>query len=227
MGSTPRMLRSHRQRGFLVVADPGLQGGVAFTLNINTGNPYVIQSVTAITGIHGLAVAADGGVFMSRSDGHVDRWLPDSYATIVGRVSTAPIFPGGQRVLGMVFGPDGQLYMGSSNGGIKRARVVPMGSEFRLMDVVDHGSFTGAANDLAVDVDGRIYVADHTGTTGTRLAIVPPGGVGAVLRVDAVLGRLSGLAWGRGWLQCNDLYVTDVGGPARRYATGRPALDLP
>jgi len=128
----------------------------------------------------------------------------------------------------LAFGPDGQLYMGSSNGGIKRARVVQVAArDFRLMDVVDHGSFTGAANDLAVDVDGRIYVADHTGTSGTRLAILPPGGTGAVQRIDAVLGRLAGLAFGRGVLQCDDLYITDVGGPAFRYDVGRLALDLP
>jgi hypothetical protein len=47
------------------------------------------------------------------------------------------------------------------------------------------------------------------------------------MRVDAVLGRLSGLAWGRGWLQCSDLYVSDIGGPALRYGAGRLALDLP
>ena len=227
-GSTPRVLRSHRQRGYLVVSDPGLQGGVAYTVNVAGPSPYLGQTTSAIPGIHGLAIAADGGVFISRGDGHIDRWMPDSYEFIHGRASTAPIFPAGQRVLGLAFGPDGQLYMGSSNGGIKRARVVQVAArDFRLMDVVDHGSFTGAANDLAVDVDGRVYVADHTGTTGTRLAIVPPGGTGAVQRIDAILGRLAGLAFGRGVLQCDDLYITDVGGPAFRYGVGRLALDLP
>ncbi len=227
-GSTPRVLRSHRQRGYLVVSDPGLQGGVAYTVNVAGPSPYLGQTTSAIPGIHGLAIAADGGVFISRGDGHIDRWMPDSYEFIYGRASTAPIFPAGQRVLGLAFGPDGQLYMGSSNGGIKRARVVQVAArDFRLMDVVDHGSFTGAANDLAVDVDGRVYVADHTGTTGTRLAIVPPGGTGAVQRIDAILGRLAGLAFGRGVLQCDDLYITDVGGPAFRYGVGRLALDLP
>jgi hypothetical protein len=226
-GSTPRILRTDHQRGYVVVADPALQGGVAYTLGLTTDAPYVVQSVTAITGIHGLAVAADGGVFMSRSDGHIWRWRPDAYDLIIGPVTTGPIFPAGQRVLGMAFGVDGQLYMGSSNGGIKRARVMQTGDTVRLMDVVDYGSFNGAANDLAVDVDGRIYVADHTGITGARLAIVPPGGVGAPMRVDAVLGRLSGLAWGRGPFRCDDLYVTDVGGTVRRYAAGHLALDLP
>jgi len=227
-GSTPRVLRSHRQRGYLVVSDPGLQGGVAYTVNVAGPSPYLGQTTSAIPGIHGLAIAADGGVFISRGDGHIDRWMPDSYEYIYGRASTAPIFPAGQRVLGLAFGPDGQLYMGSSNGGIKRARVVQMAArDFRLMDVVDHGSFTGAANDLAVDVDGRIYVADHTGTTGARLAILPPGGAGAVQRIDAILGRLAGLAFGRGVLQCDDLYITDVGGPAFRHDVGRLALDLP
>jgi hypothetical protein len=28
-------------------------------------------------------------------------------------------------------------------------------------------------------------------------------------------------------LQCDDLYVTDLGGPAFRYPVGRLALDLP
>ena len=228
MGSTPRMLRTHRQKGYLVVADPGLQGGKAFTLNIAGTIPNVVQSTSAIAGIHGLAIAADGGVFISGADGHVDRWMPDSYTYIFDRVSTAPIFPAGQRVFGLAFGLDGQLYMGSSNGGLKRGRVVQLSAtDFQLMDVVDHGSFTGAANDLAVDVDGRVYVADHTGNTRTRLAIVPPGGVGTVQRIDAILGRLSGLAFGRGNLQCDDLYVTDLGGPAWRYDAGRFALDLP
>jgi hypothetical protein len=228
MGSTPRMLRTHRQRGYLLVADPGLQGGKAFTLNIAGPTPTVVQSTSAIAGIHGLAIATDGSVFISGADGHVDRWMPDPYTYIFSRVSTAPIFPAGQRVLGLAFGLDGQLFMGSSNGGIKRARVVQMSAtDFRLMDVVDHGSFIGAANDLAVDVDGRVYVADHTGTTRTRLAIVPPGGVGPVQRIDAILGRLSGLAFGRGNLQCDDLYVTDLDGPAFRYDAGRLVLDLP
>ena len=228
MGSTPRMLRTHRQKGFLVVADPGLQTGIAFTVNIAGTLPNIAQTTSPIAGIHGLAVAPDGGVFISRGDGHVDRWQPDQYTYMYDRVSTTPIFPAGQRVLGMTFGLDGQLYMGSSNGGIKRARVVQLSAtDFQLMDVVDHGTFLGTANDLAVDVDGRVYVADHTGNTRTRLAIVPPGGVGTVQRIDAILGRLSGLAFGRGNLQCDDLYVTDLGGPALRYDTGRSVLDLP
>jgi hypothetical protein len=229
VGATPRMLRTQTNR-FVVVADPGLQGGVVYSLPIASNAPGIVQSVPGITGIHGLAVAADGAVFASRSDGHVDRWLPDNYRTIHSTVTTAPVFPAGQRVLGMAFGLDGLLYMGSSNGGIKRARVVQTGpdaADFRLMDVTDYGSFTGVANDLAVDVDGRIYVADHTGTTRTRLAVVPPGGVGAAVRVDAVQGRLSGLAWGRGTLTCSDLYVTDLGGVTQRWGAGHLALDLP
>jgi hypothetical protein len=228
-GATPRMLRTQTNR-FVVVADPGVQNGVVYTLLLASDAPQIIQSVPGITGIHGLAVAADGAVFASRSDGHVDRWMPDNYRTIHAPVTTAPVFPGGQRVLGMAFGLDGLLYMGSNGGGIKRARVVQTGpglTDFRLMDITNYGSFTGTANDLAVDVDGRIYVSDHTGNTNTRLAIVPPGGVGTVMRVDALMGRLSGLAWGRGTLACSDLYVTDLGGVTRRWGAGHLALDLP
>jgi hypothetical protein len=229
VGAAPRMLRTQTNR-FVVVADPGLQGGVVYTLPIGNPRPDIVQSVPGVTGIHGLAVAADGAVFLSRSDGHVNRFMPDSYRTIHAPVTTAPVFPAGQRVLGMAFGLDGLLYMGSNNGGIKRARVArtgPEATDFQLMDITDHGSFNGAANDLAVDVDGRIYVADHTGTTSTRLAVVPPGGAGPAMRIDAVMGRLSGLAWGRGTLACSDLYITDLGGVTRRWGAGHLALDLP
>ena len=99
-------------------------------------------------------------MFVSSSDGYVYRLVVD-LVPIRNMTTTAPIFPGGQRPLGLAFGPGGYLYVGSSNGRIKRFRLL----NNMLVEGTDHGQFSGAASDLAFDTQGRLYVADGAATS--------------------------------------------------------------
>lgn len=226
-GARPRLLRTDQARGYLVVADPNVQGGMAYTIGVYRTPPQIVQQSQPIPGAHGLAIAPDGGIMVSSSNGHVYRWDTNPYEPSTLPITTATVFPSPQRPLGLAFGPDGLLYIGSSNGGIKRGRLEQLpGGAFRLTNLENYTlpTFAASSNDLAFDVDGRLYVADHTGTTRASLAIIAPDRT--VERVAAINGRLSGLAFGRGGIACGDLYVSDIVGQTQRYPTGHDALDM-
>jgi hypothetical protein len=215
-GTQPRLLRLDNARELLHVSDTG--GGNLFSIGYTRMPVFVRNSTSGLAGIHGLAVAEDGAVFVSSSDGYVYRLVVD-LVPIRNMTTTAPIFPAGQRPLGLAFGPGGYLYVGSSNGRIKRFRVL----NNMLVEGTDHGGFSGAASDLAFDTQGRLYVADGAATSRPVSIVAPDGTVST----SGPNGLYSGLAFGRGMLTCQELYASDSVGPARTIATAAPSLNLP
>ncbi|HEY0713496.1 MAG TPA: hypothetical protein VGF45_12535, partial [Polyangia bacterium] len=131
-------------------------------------------------------------------------------------------FPTGQRPLGLALAPNGRLFVGSSNGGIKHYRV----EGAKLLDGMPYGTYTGSANDLAFDVTGRLYVADHIGTTARPLVQITNNGT-SINPLSQVTGQLSALAFGRGALRCDDLYVGDAAAVAHRWMAPAQGIDTP
>jgi streptogramin lyase len=213
----PRLLRMENSRELLFVSDIGL--GNLYAIGYSRLPLLIRITQGGIPAAHGLAVAADGSVFVSSGDGNVHRVVADVVPSKLP-ATAGPIFPAGQRPLGMAFGPGGYLYVGSSNSGIKRFQV----QNNMLVGGVDHGTFNGAASDLAFDVQGRLYIAD-AGSTARALAVIEPNGSALLSRTPA--GMYSGLAFGRGVLSCLDLYAADSVAAARVFPASALSLDLP
>jgi hypothetical protein len=214
----PRVLRVDSARNILFV--PCLGGGVVYAISTASGFP--VYTGTGFNAPHGVAVAADGFAYISGGDGHIEQVLPDLSGAQRAVATNAPVFAGGQRPLGLAFGPSGHLFIGSSNGAIKRYRV----QGGKLVEGVDYGTFSGPASDLAFDVEGRLFIAGVVGSTARQLYQVQPNG-GTSSPVTQVMGRLSGLAFGRGTLACRDLYVGAEGEATKVWTSPQLGLALP
>jgi streptogramin lyase len=203
------------QRKLLYLAN--FSGNAIFSIKTTDSMPAA--TATGVAAPHGLAVGDDGFLYVTISDGQVLRMSPDLAGWNVTHATAMPMFPAGQRGLALAFGPSGDLFVGSSSGAIKRFRV----AAGKLSDPVDQTGVLGAVNALAFDIDGRLYVASTVGTTSQALNQIAPGALVA-LPVVGVTGRLSALAFGRGALDCHDLYVADLAGAAKRVMVAQPGL---
>jgi hypothetical protein len=217
-GTQIRGLRVDSQRDLIYLAN--FSGNAIFSIYMHDGSPSI--TVNNVSAPHGLAVAPDGYFYSTTSDGHIQRYLVDLSGVHRNTATAMPVFPAGQRGLGLAFGPSGYLFVGSSSGAIKRLEI----AGDKLINPVDQTGVLGAVNDLAFDVDGRLYVASSVGTTPQALNQIAPGALVA-LPVIGTAGRLSALAFGRGALDCHDLYAADLAGAAKRAVVPQPGLGTP
>jgi sugar lactone lactonase YvrE len=161
-----------------------------------------------------LAVDRDGDIYFSeRGDGKIHRVTPDG-----ARNEVTPEPVGNQNSPGaLVFGPDGALYVGTFNGPVVR---------LELADGVERnrspwGGFEGRANGMAFDGRGRLYVGTYvTGGGDAQLVRVDGADADAVVVQEGV--QFSSLAFGRGALDCKDLYIAMPAGPMLRLETDTP-----
>jgi len=156
-------------------------------------------------------VGPDGAVYFSDSgDGHIHRVSPDGITSIV----TASAILGPSGPAGLAFGNHGELYVGvSPDGPIYRINLVNgvETSRARFGDVVAWG------NGLVVDSAGSLYVSTYSSLGQARVWRVPANGLGAtVVLTGASFGSM---AFGRGALDCLDLYVAVLAGPLQRLRT--------
>jgi len=158
-----------------------------------------------------VVVGPDGAVYFSeKGDGRIHRVLPDGTMGIV----TPGAIPGPSTPAGLAFGNQGELYVGVS----------PDGPVYRL-DVIDgvetsrapFGDLVAWSNGLVVDSAGRLYVSTYSSLGQGRVWRVPANGLGAtVVLTGAGFGSM---AFGRGALDCVDLYVAVPFGPLQRIRT--------
>jgi sugar lactone lactonase YvrE len=160
-------------------------------------------------------VGPDGAVYFSDSgDGHIHRVSPEGTTTIV----TASAILGPNGPAGLAFGNQGQLYVGvSPDGPIYRLNLADgvETSRARFGDLVAWG------NGLVVDRAGSLYVSTYSRVGQGRVWRVPENGLGAtVVLTGASFGSM---AFGRGALDCLDLYVAALVGPVQRLRTDAAA----
>jgi sugar lactone lactonase YvrE len=172
-----------------------------------------------IIGINDLALDAAGDIYFTRqSDGHVHRVSPQGQSQ---QVTSARLGDSGmeQFPAGLAFGPDGSLFVGLKNGGGIIRLTLTAGLEQARSTF---GTFRGWANGLAFDSSGRLYAGIWNDTVDARLVRIAADGSNPVDVYSD--GRYSSLAFGRGSLDCRDLYIAQPFGPLRRLRTDTPGL---
>ncbi len=169
--------------------------------------------------INDLTLDSAGEVYFSRqSDRHIYRVGLQGVAMRVTRDPLGGPAPQ-QSPAGLAFGPDGSLFVGLKNGGRIHRIALASGNEASR---TTFGAFEGWANGLAFDSRGRLYVGVYDGSADTQVIRLEPDGTNPTEVVSG--GRFASLAFGRGTLDCHDLYIADPGGPLRRLQTDASGL---
>jgi DNA-binding beta-propeller fold protein YncE len=169
--------------------------------------------VPDVTLVNDLAIAPDGSTiyFSRQSDRNVYRLRYGAAMPQV--VTTTPIGAAAQdqAPAGLAFGPDGALYVGVRKGGsILRLVLDAQGGERMRAPVT---GFSGWANGLAFDITGRLYVATYDDNVDAKVLRLPAGG-GVATDLEGG-DRFASMAFGRGTLDCHDLYIAVPSGPMR------------
>jgi sugar lactone lactonase YvrE len=202
-------LDSARKRIYvLVVASNGSL--VAFE-NI-TGTPTRRTAATGLNNANDVVVASDGTVYWSnQGDRHIYRVGP-SGGTPVKVTKTALGDPAQlQAPSGVTLDPtNGNLLVGLEHGGPLYRLGLTNGLESSRTTV---GAWSGWANGLTYDLRNRLYVGIYDDTNPRNVVRLEADGRATVMLSG---GRFSSLAFGRGALDCHDLYATDPFGPMRK-----------
>jgi hypothetical protein len=165
-----------------------------------------------------LAVGPGGVVYFADSDTKIYRVLPagDLYEAsgqgFGANASAGVAFTkAGELLVGTL--SNGPLFRLTLDGGVERGRTML-------------GSFRGWTEAIALDENGRIYLSTH-GATGaeSRVIRLEADGSAPMPLLDGPAFR--GLAFGRGALDCRDLYVASQSGPLRRITTDAYGLPVP
>jgi sugar lactone lactonase YvrE len=202
-------LDSRRSRLYAVA------GQAIFRIDVQVEPPAVRMLVGGLILPNDLAVDGEGNVYFSeRGDGKIHRVTPEGTRNEVTPSSIGP--PNSPGAL--AFGPDHALYAGTYYGPIVRIELAGGVERSRAA----WSRFSGRANGLAFDALGRLYVGTFSSASAQD---------GQLVRIDHAEAEpvqilesryFSSLAFGRGALDCQDLYVAIPDGPARRLETDTP-----
>lgn len=166
-----------------------------------------------------LVVGTGGVVYFADSDTRIYRVLPagDLYESTSQRFGNTPS-------AGLAFTKAGALLVGTLNNGPLYQLTLDGGVERGGRPML--GTYRGWTEAIAVDENGRIYVSTH-GATGPDSQVIrlDADGNGPVPLLSGPSFR--GLAFGRGALDCRDLYVASQNGPLRRITTDSYGLPVP
>jgi sugar lactone lactonase YvrE len=172
-----------------------------------------------------LAVGPDGKVYLSdQGDGFIYSFTSTGGKTQVTTMGTIGETDNSIGPAAIAFTPDGKLLVGAA--GTDPLVRVTIGAGGREAGRMAFGALRGWANGLAFDQQGRLYVALFDLSQGRD-----------VVRVDSDTatpvpfmrnGHFSSIVFGRGALDCHDLYAADpMGAVVRRMMTDAPGLALP
>jgi sugar lactone lactonase YvrE len=197
-----------------------------YVIDLTQAQPSA-QILLSVPGIlpNDLAIGPNGDVYFSdHADNHLYRV---DLTGVRSQVTTTPLGLDGDRERGnrpsaLAFGPTGELFVGTRGwGNIHRITLVAGSESARQL----FGAFVGWANGLAFDQQGRLYVSLYDNERLTDVVRLDPGGTRE--EVLAMGGRFSSLAFGRGALSCNDVYVSERTGAIRRITVDVPGLAKP
>jgi sugar lactone lactonase YvrE len=199
--------RKNRRIYVLVVSGPGAL--VAFD-DID-GAALGRQVVTGLDNPNDVVVASDGNVyFSSQGDRSVYRVAPTGVRTLI---STTPFGDAAMNQMpsALTIDPAGNLIVGlEPSGPLYRVALSASGQQVSRTAIP---GWTGWANGLAYDRRGRLYVAMYDDVQPRTIVRLEAGGGTTTIAMN---GRFSSIDFGRGPLDCRDLYVTDPYAAMRR-----------
>jgi hypothetical protein len=205
---TPRALAldSANQKLYALLIDGA--GGLVKFQNIKIA-PQGSEPVKTVRG-NGVTVGPDGTVYYTQPS---DRLVYALSAT--GSPKPVSADPFGSSTLGqapsaLAFGPSGHLLVGLERGGPIHELTVVGGQEIAR---APFGKWTGWANGLTFDRRGRLYIATANENATPSVVRLEPDGQTTTISSGT---RFSGLAFGRGPLDCRDLYLAAPSGPLVR-----------
>jgi hypothetical protein len=181
------------------VSQPGAAAGPLATLATGLESP------------NDIAVGPDGHVYYSaQTDRNIYRLSPTGARSMVTTSPThARLAPSG-----VAFAPDGTLLVGNAGvGPILRLTLAGGVEQSRR----PHGHLHTWANGMVEDSRGRLYVVTYSPTSEGRVLLITEDESTAIqVAAGASFGSL---AFGRGALDCRDLYIAAPSGPLLRLTT--------
>src|SRR6185436_16344062 len=195
----------------LYVAVVASNGSLVAIENIDT-TPTRRTAATGLNNANDVTVAADGSVYWSnQGDRHIYRLDPNGGTparvtkTALGNTTQM------QAPSGVAVDPvTGDLLVGLEHGGPLYRLGLTSYMESSRNTV---GTWSGWANGLTYDLRNRLYVGIYDDVEPRTVVRLEADGRAMVMLSG---GRFSSLAFGRGVLDCHDLYVTDPFGPLQR-----------
>jgi sugar lactone lactonase YvrE len=175
------------------------------------GTPRGNAVVTGITNPNDAVVAADGTLYYSvQGDRYIYRRSRDG--KVAGRVTTVPLgsVALSQAPSGVTIDPFGDLIVGLEHGGALYK--VALGGTLPQAPV-PYGKWTGWANGMTFDRRDRLLIGIYDDENPRDVVRIEADGKVTTITSG---GRFSSLAFGRGTLDCRDLYVAEPFGPMRR-----------
>ena len=188
---------------------------------VETGLPAAAAPVlktlaTALESPNDIAVGADGHVYYSaEADRNVYRLSPAGVKSVVTTsVTHARLAPAG-----LTFAVDGTLLVGSAGTGPILRLTLAGGKEQARRT---HGHLFTWGNGLVFDRRGRLYVVTYSPTRQARVVMIVEDESTAIEVANGM--GFGSLAFGRGPLDCRDLYIAVPSGQLLRLPTDAPGL---
>jgi hypothetical protein len=192
-------LDSVKKRIYVLVVDGG---GALVAFDDITGTPNGFKFVVGIDNGNDVVVAADGTVFYSQQgDRHIYS-VPRAGGTPT-RVTTTAIGTSTAKPAGLAVTASGELLVGVENNGPIYKLTLANGRETARVPL---NGWMGWANGLTFDRAGRLYVSIYHDSLPRSVVRLDQDGTATPILMG---GRYSSIAFGRGGLDCRDLYVAD------------------
>jgi eukaryotic-like serine/threonine-protein kinase len=207
-------------RRALYVASVG--GARLQTIDLRASPPAVRDLLTGIDGEpRGLAIDEAGNVYYSHHrDRLVFRVTPRGVATPVTTGELVDDDGQFSRPVALAFGPQGDLFVGTNTADLFRLQLQAGRETARSL----FGNAGARGGGLAFDLRGRLYLAEYWPGRRSLFRIEADGSRFVAVGEGTQLGPI---AFGRGSLDCRDLYVASGDGPLQRIRTDTPGYPPP